>query len=79
MAARGLPCNARAPHCSDFSRGGARALVYTLLWLWHTDLVTPRHVGSSVTRDQMHVHCVGRWILNHQTTRGVPVIAFIFC
>ena len=79
MAALGLPCNARAPHCGDFSRCGAQALAHALLWLWCTDLVVPWHVGSSVTRDQMHVHCIGRWILNHRTTRGVPVIAFIFC
>ena len=79
MAALGLPCNARAPHCGDFSRCGARALAHALLWLWCTDLVAPWHVGSSVTRDQMHVHCLGRWILNHRTTREVPVIAFIFC
>ena len=26
MAALGLPCNAQAPHCGDFSRCGAGAL-----------------------------------------------------
>ena len=26
---------------------------------------------SSPTRDQIHVHCIGRWILNHWTTREV--------
>ena len=33
-------------------------------WLWHTDLVAPRHVGSSQTRDQTHVSYVShivRW------------------
>ena len=37
--------------------------------LWHTDLVAPRHVGSSRARAQTHVPCIGRWILNHCATR----------
>ena len=36
-------------------------------------LVAPRHVGSSWTRDQIRVLCIGRQILNHCTTREVPV------
>ena len=39
--------------------------------LWHTGLVPPRHVGSSRTRDQTRVPCIGRRILNHCTTREV--------
>ena len=31
-------------------------------------LVALQHVGSSGTRDQTHVPCVGMWILNHWTT-----------
>ena len=31
--------------------------------LWHTGLVTLRHVGSSQIRDQNCVSCTGRWIL----------------
>ena len=31
----------------------------------------PWHVESSWTRDRTHVPCIGRWILNHQTTREV--------
>ena len=31
--------------------------------LWHTDLVAPRHVGSSRTRDRTRVPCIGKWIL----------------
>ena len=27
---------------------------------------------SSLTRDQTCILCIGRWILNHWTTRGVP-------
>ena len=29
-------------------------------------------MGSSQTRDQTRVPCIGRWILNHCTTREVP-------
>ena len=29
------------------------------------DLVAPRYVESSQTRDQIHVSCVGRWSLYH--------------
>ena len=35
-------------------------------------LVAPRHMGSSWTRDQTYVPCIGRQILNHCTTREVP-------
>ena len=31
---------------------------------------------SSPTRDQTRVPCIGRWILNHWTTREVPLIYF---
>ena len=41
-------------------------------WLWstdsvvvHTGFVAPQPVGSSQVRDQTHVPCIGRWILNH--------------
>ena len=40
-------------------------------------LVAPWHVGSSQTRDQTLVPCIGRQILNHWTTREFPVM-FIF-
>ena len=45
--------------------------------LWHTGLVAPRHVGSSWTRAQTRVPCVGRRILNHCTTREVPRTSFL--
>ena len=38
-------------------------------WFWHIGLVSPRHVGSSQSRDQSGVPCIARWILNHWTTR----------
>ena len=41
------------------------------------DLAALWHVGSSWTRDPIHVPCIGRWILNHRTTREAPVIFFI--
>ena len=40
--------------------------------LWHTGLVAPQHVGSSRTRAQTRVPCIGRQILSHCTTREVP-------
>ena len=44
--------------------------------LWHTGLIALHHVGSSRTRDRTHVPCIGRWILNHWTTREAPAGAF---
>ena len=41
--------------------------------LWCTGLVASGHMGSYRTRDQTHVPCIGRRILNHCTTREVPV------
>ena len=35
-------------------------------------LVAPWHVGSSWTKNWTCVPCIGRWILNHCTTREVP-------
>ena len=40
--------------------------------LWRMGLVAPRHRESSRTRDRTHGPCIGRWILNHCTTREVP-------
>ena len=39
--------------------------------VWHTGSVTPRHVGSSGTRDWTRVPCIGRQILIHCSTRWV--------
>ena len=47
--------------------------------LWHRGLVAPRHVGSSWTRDQTHVPCIGRWILHHWATREALVNLFKNC
>ena len=40
---------------------------------WQLDLI-----NNSSIRDRTHVPCVGRWILNHWTTREVPENLFIF-
>ena len=34
-------------------------------------LVTPQYVASSWTRDRTCIRYIGRWILNHWTTRAV--------
>ena len=44
--------------------------------LWCAALVAPPHVGSSQTRDGTCIPCIGRWILNHWTTREVPNMEF---
>ena len=31
---------------------------------------------SSPIKDQTHIPCIGRWILNHWTTREVPILIF---
>ena len=36
---------------------------------WLMGLVAPQHVGSSQTRAQTRVPCIGRQILNHCATR----------
>jgi len=40
-------------------------------------LVAPQHVESSWTRDQTHVLCIGRRILNHWITREVQKLCFL--
>ena len=60
---------------TGFSSCGAQA---QWLWLvgsraqaqlWCMGLAAPRHVGSSWTRAQTHVPCIGRQIINHCATR----------
>ena len=40
--------------------------------------VAQRHVGSSQTRDQIHVPCTGRQILNPWATKEVPSLSFYY-
>ena len=39
--------------------------------LWCVGLIALQHVESFLSRDQIHVPCIGRWILNYWTTREV--------
>ena len=55
--------------CAGFSCCGAQAPDAQAQQLWLTDLVAPRHVGSSQTRARTRVPCIGRQILNHCATR----------
>ena len=46
--------------------------------LWHTGLVAPGPVGSSWTRNQTCVSCIGRQILYHWATREALSSFFFF-
>ena len=45
--------------------------------MWCTGLVALWHVGSSQTRDRIHVPCIGRRILNHRATKEVLKIVLL--
>ena len=55
--------------CTGFS---LQWLLLQLQQLWHSGLVALQHMGSSRTKDWIHVPYIGKWILNHRTTREVP-------
>ena len=63
-------------HCAFVATGrlspteesGGYSLLSTGLLLWCTGLAALRHVGSSWTRVQTCVPCIGRQILNHWST-----------
>ena len=63
-------CGAQA---QQLQLAGSRAQAQQL---WRTGSVAPRHVGSSQTWAQTRVPCIGRWILNHGTTREAPKFYF---
>ena len=66
-------CNSWASHCGWLlllQRTGSR--VWGLQQLWLGGLAAQWHVGSSRNKDQTHVPCAGRQILNHWATRGPP-------
>ena len=89
LAALGLRCCTRAlSSCCEqwlvllrsmgsrhtgFSSRGLRAQQ-----LWHTGSVAPWRVGSSRTRAQTRVPCIGRWTFNHCVTREVCYFTFWF-
>ena len=59
-------CGVKTSHCGGFSwlqSTGFRESGHQFLWCM--GLVALRHVGSSHTRDQTCVSCIGRWILCH--------------
>ena len=68
-------CGAQVSYCRGFSSCRAQTLgckdsvVVGLVALWH--------VGSSWTRDWIHVPCTGRQTLNHWTSREVKSMAFL--
>ena len=49
----------------------SRGLEFRLSSCGFMGLVAPEHVKSSWTRDQIHVPCFGRQVLNHWITREV--------
>ena len=66
-----------ASHYRSLSCCGAQAPDAQAQQLWLTGLVAPRHVGSSQTRAQTHVPCIGRHIPNHCATREAPSKALL--
>ena len=77
-----LCCGVRASHCGGFSccmqSTGSRHMGFSSCGtraqqLWRMGLVALWHVGSSWTRAQTHVPCIGRRILNHCTSREAPI------
>ena len=63
-------------HCRGLSCCGAQAPDAQAQQLWLTGPVAPQHVGSSQTRAQTRVPCIGRQTPNHCTTREAPVMHF---
>ena len=78
MSGATLHCCVQTSHSGGPSCCRAQALGSWAQWLWRTGFVAPWHVGSSQTRDRTHVPCLGRWILNHWTTREVLHIFLSF-
>ena len=78
MRQAGAPLHhgARPSHYRGLSCCGAQAPDVQAQQLWLTGLVTPRHVGSSQTRAQTRVPCIGRQIPNHCATREAYLV---FC
>ena len=72
-----LSCSGnRASPRSSFSCFRAQALGAQAQQLWHTGLVAARLVGSCRARAQTCVPFIGRWILNHWTTRETLELLF---
>lgn len=61
----GFPCAACAPACCSSCSPGLRG---TGPSSWGPGFLAPWHVGSSQSREQTGVSCIGRWVPNHWTT-----------
>ena len=80
-----LRCSVRASHCGGFSCCRARALgtqasvvvAHGLSSCGARAQLLHGHVGSSRTRAQTRVPCIGRRILNHCATREAPINVLI--
>ena len=75
LPALGLRCCVWA--FSSCSKRGLFLVVVCGLLIAVASLVAEQHVGSSQTRAQTRVPCIGRRILNHCTTREVPLIQLL--
>jgi len=64
-------CGVRASHCGGFSCCRAQALGHICFSSCSKGSVALLHVGSSQTRDWTRAPCIGKWTLNHWTTRDV--------
>ena len=71
--------------CSEQSLNSSCGVCVSLQWLLVAEqglsscgagLVALQHVGSSWTRDWIHVSCIGRWILYHRAMREAPMYVF---
>ena len=75
VATRGLLSSCGVWASLQLWRAGSRACGLSSCGAWSQ---LPRGMWdlSSPTRDRTHVPCIGRWILNHWTTREVPIFIF---
>ena len=69
-------CDVWASHCSWFLLQSTGSRAHGFQQLWYMVLVALRHVKLSQSKDGTHVPCIGRQILNHQTTREVQFCTF---
>ena len=89
--ALGLPCDAQTLHCC--MKAFSNCCSWTCIVAMH-QLEACRHSNPGTrayrlphgmwdlnppTRDQTHIPCIGRHILNHWTTREVPSFSFYNC
>ena len=45
--------------------------------LWYVGFIVLQRVDSPLTRDQIHVLCIGRWLLNYWATREVLTLGIL--